>query len=165
MISAAVAPLVLFLLGSLACLRLKSIILPLVESLILSQREAVLLLRDVGAHLRQLHIFEFFLIISVLAVRGVGLPGALIRLRLTSSLLWAVPLGDRGRGGLLLLLSLAQWLQLLARLLDRFIVVLLRAVLRRVAPCPLVLRYPLSSEIPVLGAHALDRVRVDALLI
>ena len=43
--------------------------------------------------------------------------------------------------------------------------VLLRTILRRVAPCPLVLRYALSPLIPVLGAHALDRVRIDALLV
>ena len=43
--------------------------------------------------------------------------------------------------------------------------VLLRTILRRVAPRPLVLRYALSPLVPVLGAHALDRVRIDALLI
>ena len=67
-ISAAVAPLILFLLGRLAGLSLKSLILQLLKGLLLSQREAVLLLRDFGVHLRQLNIVESFLVSPVLAV-------------------------------------------------------------------------------------------------
>ena len=94
-----------------------------------------------------------------------GLSGPLIDRRLAPPLLWAVRLRHRRRGRLLLLLDLAQRLQPLAHLLDRFIMVLLRAILSRVAPRTLVLRSPLSPRIPVPGSHALDRVRVDALLV
>ena len=68
MISATVPPLIPLPLGWLAGLGLKSIILQLLKGLMLSQREAVLLLHGIGAQLRQLNIVQSFLVSSVLAV-------------------------------------------------------------------------------------------------